>query len=135
MPKMKGATLISEFLVKEKIPYVFGIRGHGNIGLLDGLYEVRDKIKLVSPRHEQVAGHMADGYSPRQASAGRHPDLDRPRLSQSDHVDGSRADGFLRAARDHGKRADFAVQSRPVPGTQPAQPGGFPERDPPGGEA
>ncbi|MBE0615457.1 MAG: thiamine pyrophosphate-binding protein [Burkholderiales bacterium] len=62
MPKIKGATLISEFLVKEKIPYVFGICGHGNIGLLDGLYEVRDKIKLVSPRHEQVAGHMADGY-------------------------------------------------------------------------
>ena len=62
MPKMKGATLISEFLVKEKIPYVFGICGHGNIGLLDGLYEVRDRIKLVSPRHEQVAGHMADGY-------------------------------------------------------------------------
>ncbi|MGP1683860.1 MAG: thiamine pyrophosphate-binding protein, partial [Giesbergeria sp.] len=59
---MKGATLISEFLVKEKIPYVFGICGHGNIGLLDGLYEVRDRIKLVSPRHEQVAGHMADGY-------------------------------------------------------------------------
>ena len=59
---MKGATLISEFLVKEKIPYVFGICGHGNVGLLDGLYEVRDKIKLVSPRHEQVAGHMADGY-------------------------------------------------------------------------
>jgi len=59
---MKGATLISEFLVKEKIPYVFGICGHGNIGLLDGLYEARDKIKLVSPRHEQVAGHMADGY-------------------------------------------------------------------------
>ena len=62
MPRMKGATLISEFLVKEKIPYVFGICGHGNVGLLDGLYQVRDKIKLVSPRHEQVAGHMADGY-------------------------------------------------------------------------
>ncbi len=62
MPKVKGATLISEFLVKEKIPYVFGICGHGNIGLLDGLYEVRDKIKLVSPRHEQTAAHMADGF-------------------------------------------------------------------------
>jgi acetolactate synthase-1/2/3 large subunit len=62
MPKIKGATLISEFLVKEKIPYVFGICGHGNVGLLDGLYQVRDKVKLVSPRHEQVAGHMADGF-------------------------------------------------------------------------
>ncbi len=58
----KGGELIAEFLVKEKIPYVFGICGHGNVGLLDPLYEVRDKIKLVSPRHEQVAGHMADGY-------------------------------------------------------------------------
>src|SRR5258706_469139 len=58
----KGGELIAEFLVKEKIPYVFGICGHGNVGLLDPLYEVRDQVKLVSPRHEQTAGHMADGY-------------------------------------------------------------------------
>src|SRR3989449_1358275 len=58
----KGGELIAEFLVKEKIPYVFGICGHGNVGLLDPLYEVRDKVRLVSPRHEQTAGHMADGY-------------------------------------------------------------------------
>jgi len=58
----KGGELIAEFLVREKIPYVFGICGHGNIGLLDPLYEVRDKVRLVSPRHEQTAGHMADGY-------------------------------------------------------------------------
>ena len=62
MAKTKGADLIAEFLVREKIPYVFGICGHGNVGLLDGLYNVRDKVKLVSPRHEQTAGHMADGY-------------------------------------------------------------------------
>ncbi|MEK9646816.1 MAG: thiamine pyrophosphate-binding protein, partial [Alphaproteobacteria bacterium] len=40
----------------------FGICGHGNVGLLDALYEAQDDIKLVSPRHEQVAGHMADAY-------------------------------------------------------------------------
>ncbi|MCL4799299.1 MAG: thiamine pyrophosphate-binding protein [Burkholderiales bacterium] len=62
MPKMKGGALIAEFLVKEKMPYVFGICGHGNVGLLDELYNVADKVKYVSPRHEQVAGHMADGY-------------------------------------------------------------------------
>ncbi len=62
MPKMKGGELIAEFLIREKIPYVFGICGHGNVGLLDPLYNVRDKIKLVSPRHEQIAGHMADAY-------------------------------------------------------------------------
>ena len=60
--RRKGGELIAEFLVREKIPYVFGICGHGNVGLLDPLYEVRDKVRLVSPRHEQTAAHMADGY-------------------------------------------------------------------------
>jgi len=62
MPRMKGADLITEYLVDSKIPYVFGICGHGNVGLLDSLYHARDRIKLVSPRHEQVAAHMADAY-------------------------------------------------------------------------
>ena len=62
MPRMKGAELIAEYLIKNKIPYVFGLCGHGNVGMLDVLYEARDRIKLVSPRHEQVAAHMADAY-------------------------------------------------------------------------
>lgn len=62
MAKMKGGELIAEYLVRQRIPYVFGICGHGNVGILDPLYEVRDRVKLVSPRHEQCAGHMADGY-------------------------------------------------------------------------
>ena len=62
MPRMKGADVITEYLVDSKIPYVFGICGHGNVGILDTLYEARDRIKLVSPRHEQVAAHMADAY-------------------------------------------------------------------------
>jgi len=59
---MKGGELIAEYLIKQKVPYIFGICGHGNVGILDPLYAVRDKLKLVSPRHEQCAGHMADGY-------------------------------------------------------------------------
>jgi acetolactate synthase-1/2/3 large subunit len=62
MPERKGAELIAEFLVKERIPYVFGLCGHGNVGLLDALYDVRDQVKFVAPRHEQTAGHMADAY-------------------------------------------------------------------------
>src|ERR1700684_4335433 len=62
MPRMKGAELITDYLVKNGIPYVFGICGHGNVGMLDPLYEARDRITLVSPRHEQVAAHMADAY-------------------------------------------------------------------------
>ncbi len=62
MAKKKGAELIAEFLVQEKIPYVFGLCGHGNVGLLDALHDVADQVKYVSPRHEQVAGHKADGF-------------------------------------------------------------------------
>src|SRR5215470_2119966 len=62
MPRMKGAEVITEYLIDSGIPYVFGICGHGNVGILDSLYEARDRITLVSPRHEQVAAHMADVY-------------------------------------------------------------------------
>src|ERR1700726_4708008 len=62
MARMKGADLITEHLIRNKIPYVFGICGHGNVGMLDALFEARDKVTLVSPRHEQVAAHMADAY-------------------------------------------------------------------------
>jgi acetolactate synthase I/II/III large subunit len=62
MSRMKGAEVITEYLIKQKIPYVFGICGHGNVGMLDALYDAREQIKLVSPRHEQVAAHMADAY-------------------------------------------------------------------------
>jgi acetolactate synthase-1/2/3 large subunit len=59
---MKGAELIVEYLIKNHVPYVFGICGHGNVGMLDPLYHARDRIALISPRHEQVAAHMADAY-------------------------------------------------------------------------
>jgi acetolactate synthase-1/2/3 large subunit len=62
MTKMRGGEVIAEYLVKQKVPFVFGICGHGNVGILDALHAVRDQIKLVSPRHEQCAGHMADAY-------------------------------------------------------------------------
>jgi len=62
MATFKGGELIAEYLVRQKVPFVFGICGHGNVGILDALHQVKDKVKLVSPRHEQCAGHMADAY-------------------------------------------------------------------------
>ncbi len=59
---MKGGEIIVEALRRQKIPYVFGICGHGNVGLLDALHAAQDDITLIAPRHEQVAGHMADAY-------------------------------------------------------------------------
>jgi len=57
-----GGEMIVEYLVREKVPYVFGLCGHGNVGLLDALYDRTDAIKTISTRHEQTAGHMADAY-------------------------------------------------------------------------
>ncbi len=60
--EMRGADIIAEYLVKEKVPYILGYAGHGAIGLLDGIYKHTDKIRHISPRIEQAAGFMADVY-------------------------------------------------------------------------
>jgi acetolactate synthase I/II/III large subunit len=57
-----GAGMIVDYLIREKVPYVFGLCGHGNIGFLDALHARSDEIKTISVRHESVAGFMADVY-------------------------------------------------------------------------
>lgn len=57
-----GAQIIVDYLIKENVPYVIALCGHGNVGLLDALYERKDEIKTISVRHEQAAGHIADAY-------------------------------------------------------------------------
>lgn len=62
MPRMRGADIIAEYLVREQVPYLFGLCGHGIIGCLDAFYDRQDDIKAITVRHEQAAGHMADAY-------------------------------------------------------------------------
>ncbi len=59
---LDGGQLIVDYLVREKVPYVFGLCGHGNIGFIDALYERSDDIETISVHHESVAGFMADVY-------------------------------------------------------------------------
>src|SRR6202162_2369933 len=58
----KGAEIMVEYLIKEKVPYLFGVCGHGNIGFLDAACSAADRIKTISVHHEQAAGYMADAY-------------------------------------------------------------------------
>ena len=60
--RLCGGDLIVEYLVREKVPYVFGVCGHGNIGFLDSALKARDRIKTVMTHHEQTAGFMAEAY-------------------------------------------------------------------------
>src|ERR1044071_9552861 len=62
LAKKDGAALIADYLIDEKVPYVFRLCGHGNIGFLDALYAREDRIKTISVRHESMAGFMADVY-------------------------------------------------------------------------
>ena len=56
-----GADIFIDALVKEGVEYIFGIPGATIIPLFDKLVE--SPVKLVLTRHEQGAGHAADGYA------------------------------------------------------------------------
>ncbi len=62
MSEMRGADLVVEYLIREKVPYLFGYAGHGAVGLLDGVFDRQDEIKVVFPRIETGAAYMADAY-------------------------------------------------------------------------
>ncbi|UUX49266.1 thiamine pyrophosphate-binding protein [Nisaea acidiphila] len=59
---LDGGQMIVDYLVKNKVPYAFGLCGHGNIGFIDALYERQGDIKTISVHHESVSGFMADVY-------------------------------------------------------------------------
>jgi acetolactate synthase-1/2/3 large subunit len=57
-----GSEIIVEYLIKEGMPYIFGIPGHGSLGFTDALYRYRDEIQVIQPKQEQAGVHMAVGY-------------------------------------------------------------------------
>src|ERR1700686_517240 len=59
---LDGAQVIVDYLIREKVPYAFGLCGHGNIQFIDALYGRAEEIKTISVHHETVAGFMADVY-------------------------------------------------------------------------
>src|ERR671935_2966672 len=62
MAEIRGCDLVVEYLIKEKVPYLFGYAGHGAVGLLDGVYNHQDELRIIFPRIESAAGYMADAY-------------------------------------------------------------------------
>ncbi len=60
--QMNGADIIVDFLVRQNVPYLFGLCGHGNVGFLDAAFKAQNRIRTISVHHEQTAGHMADAY-------------------------------------------------------------------------
>ena len=58
-----GAELLVEALVAEGVDLVFGYPGGANMPIYDALFGARDRVRHVLVRHEQGAGHAAEGYA------------------------------------------------------------------------
>jgi acetolactate synthase-1/2/3 large subunit len=58
--QLTGAQALTQALLKMGTTRLYGIIGTSNVAFVDALYEVRDRIRYVSCRHEQVAASMAD---------------------------------------------------------------------------
>ncbi|MEZ5925975.1 MAG: 5-guanidino-2-oxopentanoate decarboxylase [Hyphomicrobiaceae bacterium] len=61
MPTMATGVALAHLLEAHGVRHVFGIPGVHNVEFYRGLWDT--KIRHVSPRHEQGAGFMADGYA------------------------------------------------------------------------
>lgn len=59
-----GGEIVVQYLMKEQVPYVLGIPGHGCLGLFDAIKKSDEAgdIRYLQVKHEQSAVHMADGY-------------------------------------------------------------------------
>ncbi len=60
--RLTGGEIIAELLIREGVPYVAGIPGHGNIMLVDAFRDRSDKLGFIQTRSEHGAVHLADGY-------------------------------------------------------------------------
>ncbi len=61
--KMTGAHIMCEALVREGVEVIFGIPGGAIMPFYYAMYEYRDKFRHILCRHEQGAGHAAEGYA------------------------------------------------------------------------
>jgi acetolactate synthase I/II/III large subunit len=62
-PRLRGARIIVEGLIKEGVDLIFGYPGGAILHVYDELYKVQDRLRHVLVRHEQGAVHAAEGYA------------------------------------------------------------------------
>ncbi len=58
-----GAQIMCEALIREGVEVMFGIPGGAIMPFYHAMWEYRDKLRHVLCRHEQGAGHAAEGYA------------------------------------------------------------------------
>ncbi len=68
--KRTGAQIMCEALIREGVEVMFGIPGGTIMPFYYAMYDYRDKLRHVLCRHEQGAGHAADGYARASGNVG-----------------------------------------------------------------
>src|SRR6267154_729514 len=63
MKRMTGSQAVMESLLQEGVDVIFGYPGGAIMPVYDALYDYRNKIRHILVRHEQGAGHAAEGYA------------------------------------------------------------------------
>src|SRR5579863_4975871 len=63
MKRMTGSQAVMESLLAEGVDVIFGYPGGAIMPVYDALYDYRTKIRHILVRHEQAAGHAAEGYA------------------------------------------------------------------------
>jgi acetolactate synthase-1/2/3 large subunit len=62
MTKQTAARHLVDALVMNGVTHVFCVPGESYLAVLDALFDVRDRIKLIVCRHEASASNMAEAY-------------------------------------------------------------------------
>ncbi|MBI1365954.1 MAG: thiamine pyrophosphate-binding protein [Alphaproteobacteria bacterium] len=62
MTRKTAARHIVDALVMNGVTHVFCVPGESYLAVLDALYDVRDRIKLIACRHEASASNMAEAF-------------------------------------------------------------------------
>src|SRR5258708_9792243 len=60
--EMSGAEIVIQALVDQGVRDIFGYPGGAVLPIYDALFQ-QDKLRHVLVRHEQGAGHAAEGYA------------------------------------------------------------------------
>ena len=66
---MRAADALCQALKAEGVKHVFGIPGGANLPTYDALYDA--DLTHIQARHEQGAGHAAEGYAKASGRVGR----------------------------------------------------------------
>lgn len=59
---MKGGEIFHEMMLRQKVKHIFGYPGGAILPVFDAIFNSQH-FDFILPRHEQGAGHMAEGYA------------------------------------------------------------------------